>query len=123
MLNHLLSYSILIIAMSCVKRQVAHSNWDKSGNNKIDNYEFANGYYDAKLFRRWAHREFSFPVMDLTKELFLAMDANSDRMINPGEFRTRSDYFHFGFTQPSFEKWDNDCSGILFRISGEVPLR
>jgi Ca2+-binding EF-hand superfamily protein len=51
--------------------------------------------------------------MDLTKNLFLAMDANSDRMIGVNEFKTRSDYFHFGFTQPSFEKWDKDCSGYL----------
>ena len=113
MLNQLLSYSILIIAVSCARRHIAYSNWDKSGDNKIDNYEFVNGYYDTKLFRRWAHREFSFAANDLTKELFYAMDADSNRTIDVNEFRTRSDYFHFGFSQPSFEKWDKDCSGNL----------
>jgi hypothetical protein len=113
MLTHLLSYSLLIIAMSCARRHIGYSEWDKSGNNKIDNYEFIKGYNDAKLFRRWAHGEFSFPAIDLTKTLFLAMDADSDRVIDESEFRTRSDYFHFGFTQPSFEKWDKNCSGFL----------
>ena len=113
MLSHLLSYFILIIAVSCSRRHIAYSDWDKSGNNKIDNYEFVSGYYDAKLFRRWACREFSFPVIDLTRRLFLAMDVNNNRVIEVNEFKTRSDYFHFGFVQPSFDKWDKDNSGEL----------
>jgi hypothetical protein len=52
-------------------------------------------------------------VIDLTRRLFLAMDVNNNRVIDVNEFKTRSDYFHFGFVQPSFEKWDKDGSGNL----------
>lgn len=126
MLSHLISYSILVIAVSCSRRHIAFSYWDKSENDKIENYEFVNGYYKARLFPKWAQNEFSFPATDIIEELFIATDTNSDYVIDPGEFKVRSDYFHFGFTQPSFEKWDKDRSGNLkwdeFTDGGEQAI-
>jgi Ca2+-binding EF-hand superfamily protein len=85
-----------------------------------------NGYYDTKLFKKWASSEFSFPAADLIEGLFLAMDADDNSVIDATEFKTRSDYFHFGFVQPSFEKWDKDSSGNLqweeFSDGGEEAI-